>query len=280
MGRPIIIKDSYRIFDEIDSEETAYWLGFIYADGMVRPKGYEVALNLGTKDLDHLIKFANLFGARIVKRSTFSKKQRKTYETFCCSVYSKYLYDSLVSKGIYPRKTYLKDSDILDYIPDYLFHHFIRGVFDGDGTIIVPPNDAYCYFSLLGCEALLIKIRDYMVENLAISSNIIEARSGIFRVAWQGRFQLLKIREWLYGDTAIYLQRKYDRFSSIQDRELTSSFRGVCLHKGRWMAHIGYGGEQYYLGSFSNEEEAAKAYDLAAMEHRGEDARLNFLRPS
>lgn len=58
----------------------------------------------------------------------------------------------------------------------------------------------------------------------------------------------------------------------------TSRFRGVCWHNNRakWIAQINtpYGAKN--LDGFDNEEDAAKAYDKAALKRFGEFARLNF----
>ncbi|XP_078181993.1 AP2-like ethylene-responsive transcription factor At1g16060 isoform X2 [Carex rostrata] len=59
-----------------------------------------------------------------------------------------------------------------------------------------------------------------------------------------------------------------------------SKYRGVARHhhNGRWEARIGrvYGSKYLYLGTYSTEEEAAQAYDLAAIEFRGPHAMTNF----
>jgi hypothetical protein len=55
-----------------------------------------------------------------------------------------------------------------------------------------------------------------------------------------------------------------------------SGFKGVHRQGNRWVARIRVDGEQKHLGSFRTPEEAARAYDAAALRLRGEYARLNF----
>lgn len=55
-----------------------------------------------------------------------------------------------------------------------------------------------------------------------------------------------------------------------------SRFKGVWRCGRAWRAEVRANGKRFGLGSFSNEVAAAKAYDVAAVQHHGEFARLNF----
>jgi hypothetical protein len=54
-----------------------------------------------------------------------------------------------------------------------------------------------------------------------------------------------------------------------------SRFKGACRDRGKWRAYIGLNGRIKWLGFYGTEEEAALAYNRAAIEYFGEFARLN-----
>lgn len=64
---------------------------------------------------------------------------------------------------------------------------------------------------------------------------------------------------------------------SLQTREKTSKFKGVCWDKNRckWMASIKFNGKRMYLGRYEDEVSAARAYNTAATNYFGEFANLN-----
>src|SRR5215471_15551760 len=74
---------------------------------------------------------------------------------------------------------------------------------------------------------------------------------------------------------ATHSQQQMNR-GKFKTGSYTSRFKGVYF-QGRWVARIRVNGKRIYLGRFDTEEEAAEAYNLAAMEHHGEFAVLNVL---
>jgi AP2 domain/HNH endonuclease len=70
---------------------------------------------------------------------------------------------------------------------------------------------------------------------------------------------------------------KQNTQNSKPRKNTSSRFKGVCSNKqGKWQAQIKINNKSFYLGQYSTEEEAAKAYDKAAQESFGEFAYLNF----
>ena len=55
-----------------------------------------------------------------------------------------------------------------------------------------------------------------------------------------------------------------------------SGYRGVYRNGAKWCARIKHNNKVQHIGNFNTSEEAAMAYDVAALEYRGEFAKLNY----
>lgn len=259
-------------FQNIDTEEKAYWLGFIYADGSIHSSINRLQILLSTKDKSHLLKFAKIFAAKVVD------KKRK-YGTSVCYVYGSKICNSLIEKGVKPRKTYIDSSEIFNHVPSGLLNHFVRGYFDGDGTVGKNNITSFCGF--VGVLSFIHNLNNIVSKSCGISLNKIHKDGNIYSISWSGFDQLNHIRKWLYKDAQIFLERKKQVFDSLESKKhnKSSKYNGVSWIKGRnkWQSMIRYKNVIKFIGYFNCEIEAAKAYDLVAESMNVPMYKRNFL---
>jgi hypothetical protein len=274
-------------FEKINTGEKAYWLGFILADGCVekRLKGkryfYRLSVEIKESDLGHLEKIANIFGVKVRKRRRKKIGKYLGYVSSCSFALSnKKIVEDLIAKGVVPRKTYEDCSDVINSVENEFISDFIRGYFDGDGTVCISKKNGIedfstsCFSIVSHRKEILEKVKKIMVERLFISNKEIMTRvkgrnNPIFLLCWGGRFQLYSIYNYLYKGATVFLDRKkkiFDRiyeYNSRQNKKKSSIYNGVYYFKPckRWAVCIVVDKKQIHLGYYDEEKEAAMAYD-------------------
>lgn len=209
------------VFDTIDTEEKAYWLGFLMADGYNHENKCCVALRLQSADMEILEKYRMFLETDspiyTFKRITQVNKLEKEY---CeVNISSPYFSEQLAKQGCIQRKTYtLKFPNI----KENLYNHFIRGFFDGDGCLSVKDRRnrrvrGACMtyiFNITGKESVLLKIQDILVNALNISRLPLKTRKSTFvkTLRYGGKNVVSKIMTYLYKDATVYLKRKHDLY--------------------------------------------------------------------
>jgi hypothetical protein len=136
----------FNYFENIDTPDKAYYLGFIAADGCVYKRKNNVnsqkwlSIKINQKDEELLIKFlAYLNSGNIIHRN--SRKCKYYISVYSnMQIVSDKLCNDLYKYNILPNKTY---SYKPTYLPDNLIFHFIRGYFDGDGSISCSKKQYY-----------------------------------------------------------------------------------------------------------------------------------------
>lgn len=113
-------------FENIDSEEKAYWLGFIAADGCVADK-YRLQIALAAKDKKHLEKLRNAIGSNAPLKSHNKTTRGKRYPGFVLKIGSRQMIQDLTHLNITPRKNFTL---IPSPIPNHLARHYWRGWMD------------------------------------------------------------------------------------------------------------------------------------------------------
>lgn len=201
------------IFKQIDTEEKAYWLGFLYADGNVSSDMHTVAIQLQESDYDHLIKFRNFLQGNDIQIELHEKNKACRIR-----INSTVLSHDLQNLGCIPRKSLALKFPTLEQVPKYLIHHFLRGYFDGDGCICISNKQAH--FTIVGTPEFLNGYEHYILKALGRQKPNKRKKAKVDHdrtefIAYAGNKQCEKIYYYLYKDATIFLDRKYEKFNSI-----------------------------------------------------------------
>jgi hypothetical protein len=141
-------------FKVIDTDEKAYWLGFIAADGVVVCNGrqYSVVLDLQPRDLHWLERFRDM----IAPGATMTKHGSRSYSV---CIGSKEMVQDVMAYGIGPRK-----SNTLPWpsIPETFVLPFLLSYFDGDGWMRKRTDRGNWLWGLTGTQSFLTVARDYI----------------------------------------------------------------------------------------------------------------------
>ena len=197
-------------FEIIDTEDKAYWLGFLYADGCVSKDGKQTVLGLANEDVDHI----KLFNKCIKSTYEITHPDNNRYSRL--TITKKKFTENLINKGCVPAKSLILKFPTEEQVPKKLLKHFIRGYFDGDGclstilrTIKGKPNPIMdCEVNFLGTLDMLTGI----TENIPIKNIRIFKFGKIYKFRIRNKKDIITLLDYLYEDSHFYLKRKYNKY--------------------------------------------------------------------
>ncbi len=193
-------------FGVIDTEDKAYWLGFIMADGWITC-GKVLGIKLHPKDKSHLKKFLNSTNSNYPIHEGVSTHGYSIGGKFVnLNITNKKLYNDLLDKGVLVKKS--KTLEFPNKIPNNLINHFIRGYFDGDGSVFKRP-DGYLGVNVLGTENFLKKILEFS----NINKNIYKYKKKEIHYISLCCKDATKFLEYIYKNSILYLERKKNIFT-------------------------------------------------------------------
>lgn len=219
-------KDYFKI---IDCEEKAYWLGFIYADGYIsihnNGRNHEFGIELKASDDEHLKKFnrsinGNLECSYRTRKHKFTK-YTSIVDSCLIRIYSQRFVSYLIENGVVLNKTYVLDFP--NFIPKELMRHFIRGYIDGDGYIRFSKRtsgNGYGYETRFGftcySEKFTFGLKKHLENELNLETELVLYKDrNNFSVDTSNQKQLLYITEYLYKDSTISLDRKFETYKKL-----------------------------------------------------------------
>lgn len=205
-------------FNEIDTEEKAYWLGFIYADGFITmPHAFGIALAL--KDKQHLNKLKNAL------KSEHPLHELETRNNYGCNSYARILiqsqniYDQLMSKGVMLNKSLILEFPSERILRKNFYKDFIRGYFDGDGSLVLCKNSIN--FKICGTREFLFSLID--IFNLV---SVYEFKKVLYKrkkddknnyyISYGGKNKTYSILSFLYENSTVYLDRKKEKYNLLK----------------------------------------------------------------
>jgi transposase-like protein len=227
-------------FKTIDTQEKAYVLGLFYADGYIykRKYSYFSGITLHLKDeylIDKLCEIFSFF------QKTFDKSKPSTIH-LRCNV-KEFILD-LKANGMHKRKSFENKENLhVPNIDKSLINHFIRGFFDGDGSVYFSKtasiNSKYCTFTGV-CFSFLKEIQEilktnninfrFTINKLSKKESYIFGRKinnpqdvGILTLSLRKEIEFFS--NFLYKNSNIHLYRKYEIMNSWTE---TLSERFIC----------------------------------------------------
>lgn len=222
-------------FSLIDSELSAYWLGFLYADGYVSNSRDCIELALQQSDLKHLTKFNNFVSGT---------NSPVLYNTRCrIGIYSKQIKQDLINLGCTPNKSL--NLTFPEFLSEEYLKHFIRGYFDGDGSLtytthkngIVVPK---C--SIAGTKDFCEHLQKYLNTKGIKTSISISVNKNMLYVLYFSVKNSINLIEFLYSESNIYLDRKYLRYTyfkennfAVQKSDFLNNDRAISVKAENWI---------------------------------------------
>ena len=209
--RPIIGNTEF--FDSY-SQESCYWGGFMASDGNVDSKK-RVRIMLNYDDTSHLEKFKTALKSTHTISSNTDTYYRSSFEFT-----NSHICDALISNfNVVPNKSKILEFPI--QIPFDMLKHYIRGYFDGDGSICEAFSNKNSTTATLyatfcsGSEEFIYDLFEFLKIELALGGSVERFKDSVkFQIKYNTN-DAKTLLTWMYKDSTVYLDRKYQLYDRI-----------------------------------------------------------------
>jgi len=205
-------------FEKIDSEDKAYFLGLLYADGNVYLKRNRVQITLQNEDKYIL----ELFAKKINYTGKFYQDRGRYSKMIICS---KKMVQDLINLGCVPNKSLILQFPNNQQVPKHLLRHFIRGYFDGDGCATIGQvKENYRKFitcSFTSTKMFIEKLNELLLEFSIESKKFTPRYKNIKDSAGSNvinkKQSVNNLYHLMYDDVQeLQLVRKRDKFKEVE----------------------------------------------------------------
>ena len=220
LRRKYEIDDNY--FEKIDTQNKAYALGIIFADGSISKNENYITISLQERDKSVLDALNSEYGGnRKLTFINYNNKNSNWQNQYMLSVSSEKMKKDLMKYGAVPNKSLVlrfPNNISSEFIP-----HFIRGYYDGDGSL--SKNEDRC--TIISTEDFCVRLSEIVRSELNVNSSIMychnrhDKPTRTFQIA--GKNQVKKFLDWIYKDANIFLERKYNLYISKYYPDINNS---------------------------------------------------------
>ena len=202
------------------NEKSCYWAGFIMADGCIHTKRKTLCISLSSVDKSHLLKFKNdiNFTGPISDYTGHDVRIDKDFYYSKITIGGKWFANDLEKNfNITSKKSF---TTTFPDIPKVFIPAFIRGYFDGDGSITSGGGSGSCVVtSILGTYELLNSFQIFFYDN-----NIrVKGKTGYGKVSYSKNIysitynskNAIKFLNIIYANSNIHLDRKYNKYKNL-----------------------------------------------------------------
>ena len=202
--RKYAINENY--FENIDTSDKAYILGFLYADGYNDEKKGTVTIAINNRDISVL---------------NYIKQQLETdypiwnldKNMIRLCIGSKKISQSLSKWGCHQAKTFTLTFPT--FLSEDLIPHFIRGYFDGDGCIHLPNNRNNATINFAGSLSFLEGVSSFLNKEHDIKTSSFRKHGNIYYIYIHRSLDIYKIYNIFYKENTFFFERKKEKFEKF-----------------------------------------------------------------
>lgn len=225
-------------FDRIDSQNKAYIFGLFLADGCNHlydadgKSHFHLSLSLQASDKELLERVNHeLNNTRPLEKRTRPKKDsyvqgklikaNQVKDSFQIHIYSKHMCEILAKHGMVQNKSLVLEFP--NCIPNNLLSHFIRGYFDGNGSLYSfydKQNEKQRVgIKIVSTNSFCFSVKRIIAEMLGINMSVCVCNPNnntiTSTVSSLSRKNVEQIMNWLYKDANLFMKRKHQKYKEL-----------------------------------------------------------------
>ncbi len=125
----------------------------------------------------------------------------------------------LIKNGCIPRKSLILEWPTENQVPENLISHFVRGFFDGDGSISyqITGRHKNPQFVVLFCgtKHFCDNLNQLLQKKLNFLNRKLYKHKKMFQLSFNGNEQIKNFYNYLYKDAELFLKRKKEKMAQV-----------------------------------------------------------------